>query len=33
MMCAQYKVTRAGYYAWCKRERSARAVRDDEIIE
>lgn len=33
MMCQLYQVTRAGYYAWCKRERSARAVGDDVLVE
>ena len=33
MMCELYGVTRAGYYAWCGRERSARAVGDEQLIK
>lgn len=32
MMCSLYKVTRAGFYAWCKRERSDRAVEDEGLL-
>lgn len=32
MMCSLYKVTRAGFYAWCRRERSARAVEGEVLL-
>ncbi|WIW00119.1 IS3 family transposase [Kinneretia aquatilis] len=33
VMCKLYQVTRAGYYAWCQRERSVRAAGDEQLIE
>ena len=33
MMCALYGVTRAGYYAWCRRDPSAREIEDRSLIE
>lgn len=31
-MCRRYKVTRAGYYAWKRREPSARSARDASLL-
>lgn len=33
MMCALYGVSRAGFYAWCKRGPSERARSDDRLLE
>ena len=30
-MCEMLEVSRAGYYAWLKREPSARALKDEEL--
>jgi hypothetical protein len=32
-LCDRYGVTRAGYYAWCRRAPSARSRRDDKLLE
>ena len=33
MMCTMLGVTRGGYYAWCRRQPSARAQADEQLIE
>ena len=33
MMCDLHRVTRAGFYAWCRRERSARAIDDEALLQ
>jgi putative transposase len=33
MMCGLYRVTRAGFYAWCRRERSARSIDDEALLQ
>jgi putative transposase len=32
-MCTHFNVTRAGFYAWCQRAQSARAVQDQALFE
>jgi putative transposase len=32
-LCFRYGVTRAGYYAWCRRSPSARSRRDQKLLE
>lgn len=32
-LCERYRVTRTGYYAWCRRAPSARSRRDDKLIK
>jgi transposase InsO family protein len=33
MMCRVYGVTRAGFYAWCSRERSEREHQNAQLVE
>lgn len=33
MMCRVLRVSSAGYYAWCKRERREHACHDAELLE
>lgn len=31
-LCVRYGVTRAGFYAWCRRSSSARSLRDERLL-